>query len=697
MNAPRFSNRSRTWVHAALLGIAALVVTLIVYQFAPPLSINIGSGGDAPLIRGFSFRENLPDGSNVRWSGGDAEIHFVGLGAQDGNLILRLAAPRPNAPAAFRLQANGVDITRDPPGNDFAEQSYAIDRATIGWGGDLVLHLTGDTFIQPPDTRELGLLVDSARFESAGAPILPSPRVLFYFPALVMLVFGIARAWSGSGRAAIAIGILAILLGAYGLLNARLETAYFLVPLFWTALFLSAAAWLLSIGLQRLAGALDTSPLDARTLRLLFLGMAVAFGVRMLFATGPGYIVDVQDYVVWSYKTVTHGIGTAYVALDGLWAADNPPGMVYVFDAMGRLYRAVFAPDFLYPAVAGDPNLRGMTENVAALADPVHRTLLRLPFLLSDLVTGALIFVAARKFVNARLAAVLACAFWFNPAVLWNGSYWGQTDALFSLLVLAAFLLLNVRHIGAGFFVYALAALIKPQATIFAPLLLLYAWRLNAWRGLARAVVLGALGAGLVLLPMVLSGGAPSMVNFFLNVAGFHPVLSANAHNVWWFVRGGDVDIVDTQAIMSGVPLSFRVTSLLLFGGVYLAVLWRAWRAALDDFFELGAFVAFSFFMLVTEIHENHGYALLPLLAVAMARDLKLIVVYALSSLAMTLNYALHDPPLLEQVSVLNSNTLRWLNSLLNMLVFTGWALYLFVRRRELPAHLQKFQPSSVM
>jgi hypothetical protein len=48
-------------------------------------------------------------------------------------------------------------------------------------------------------------------------------------------------------------------------------------------------------------------------------------------------------------------------------------------------------------------------------------------------------------------------------------------------------------------------------------------------------------------------------------------------------------------------------------------------------------------------------------------------------------------------VSGLNSDTLRWLNSLLNTLIFGGWALYLIARRREPVAHIQTFETSSAV
>lgn len=686
----------RSWQVPFALFVLALVATTLVYQFPTASVIDVGSGGDAPFVQNFSFRENLPDGTNARWSNGRAEIRFVGIGAQDGVLQVRYAAPRPQTRAQVQILANGTAVSNAAPGNDFQAYTFPITRAGIGLGGNLTVNLNSDTFTQAPDVRQLGLLVDSVRFAPSGAPVIPSPGVLFYLPALAVLVFFIAKVWSGSARIALVVSSTALVGGVVGLYLKRVETAYFVAPLFWFLLLSVGVSLALAFAFQQVGRALNAPVLAVRTLRLVLLVMVLALAVRMIFAVGTGYIVDVQDYVVWSYKTVTYGIGSAYVALDGLWTADNPPGMLYVFDGMGRLYRAVFAPDFLYPAVAGDPNLRALSDNVAVLADPVHRTLLRLPFLLADLITGALLFVVARKNLSERAAWLVALGYWFNPAVLWNGAYWGQTDALHSLLILAAFLLLNVRRVGWGFFVYGIAALIKPQATIFVPLLVLYAWRVGAWRGLVRAGVCGALGAGLMLAPMLVSGGAASMLGFFQNVAGFHPVISANAHNVWWLISGGQADVLDTRALFAGAPLSYRLTSLLLFGAVYLAVLWRGYRAATDEFFELGAFVAFAFFMLATEIHENHGYALLPLLAAALTRDTKLIALYVVLSVTMTLNYALHDPPVLERLQLPASNVWQWLNALLNTIVLGAWAVYLFARR-GLQAHWKQAQPQRVM
>ncbi len=700
------------------LVLGSFVVLTLAYQFGAPATIEVGSGRDTPFVQGFSFREKLAGGApansgnaSFRWSGARAEIRFWGLGNQNGALKLGLAAPRPGGRARVQVSANDTLLGEIELGATFQEFAFPIDRATIGAGGDLVVTLASDTFTQPPDTRELGVQVNYARFESRGAPVLPSPRAV-YLILLTLLAFTIARVWSGSALMANVTATLAILVEAVGLIAARVETVWFAAPLFWLGLATLVGAWALAWALQRQSLARNGAPLSPPTIRALFAVMGLAFMVRMIFATGPGFIVDVQDYVVWSYKTVTYGLGTAYTSLNGLWIADQSPGLVYLLHVMGLIYRAVFSPDFLYPGVAGDPGARlanALTTNPALLADPVQRTLLRMPSLLADLITGALIFAVARKNLSERAAGLVALAYWFNPAVLWNGAYWGQTDAVHTLLVLITFLLLDANRIGASFFVLGIAVMTKPQAAIFAPLLLLWVWHhpptsplvKGGQRGVWRAILASALGGGLMLAPMLLAGGGNGMLAYFLDTIGHHPILSANAHNLWWFLQNGKIDLPDTAQIVPGIPLTYRQISLILFGAFYLAVLAKAWRTSHEDYFALGAFVAFAFFMLPTEIHENYGYALLPLLAIAMTRDKTWVLFYIVVSATMVLNYALSDPPLFALFGIADPAVQlalpRQLNSVANTVLFAAWSLYLFAHHGVAIQAEPNLEPQGVM
>src|SRR4051812_28567259 len=128
--------------------------------------------------------------------------------------------------------------TPPPPEGDFQTPQIPFPPPAIGIGGDLNLTLDSDTFFHPPTPRHSVFFLDSARFQSNGVPVIPSPRALLYVSALAVLAYFIAHAWSGNERVAIASSILTILASAIGLYFVRVQTAYFIAPLFWFALFL---------------------------------------------------------------------------------------------------------------------------------------------------------------------------------------------------------------------------------------------------------------------------------------------------------------------------------------------------------------------------------------------------------------------------------------------------------------------------
>ncbi|MGE5139655.1 MAG: glycosyltransferase 87 family protein, partial [Rudaea sp.] len=595
-----------------------------------------------------------------------------GGGASAGRLTSRRAAPRPQGAAQVRVLANDRVISEFRPGAGFQEASFAVP-PNVFQSGTLLVTLESDSFSQPPDARDLGLQVDALEYRAVSRPVLPDLRLLWLL-GLTPLIYYAARGWAGNAWAAAFIAGAGIAIEAVALALARVPTLWFAEAIFWALTLALVLGFLLERVLRAYTPALTT-----RTIRLLYAAALAAFAVRMVLASGPGFIVDTQDYVVWSYKTVAFGLGSAYSAVNGLWVADQSPGLVYLLHAMGSIYQRVFAPDFLYPAVGGDPALRSLSTNPAVLADPVQRALLRMPSLLADALTGIALFAAARKATSERRAWLVTFGFWFNPAVLWNGAYWGQMDAVHAFLILIVFLLLDARRTALAFFVFGAAALTKPQALIFGPLLVLWAWREARLRGLVTAALAGAAGAALVVLPMIVAGGGSGMLAYFADTVGHHPVLSANAHNLWWFLRYGDTSLADTTRVISGLPLSYRALGLLLFAAAYAAALVRGWRMDRAGFPALGAFIAFAFFMLPTEIHENYGYALLPLLALSVARDRTWLPFYLAVTLTMVVNYALSDPGVLAWLGVSDPAAQlalpAELNAAANTLVFAAWAL----------------------
>ena len=662
---------SNRWVGVGLLCLT-LAVICVAYQTRLPMKIDLGLASANPLVEGFSFREDGP-GGRFRWSGGQAALFFRGIGSQAGLLHLRLDSPT----GQLLVRLNGRQVPfKSLPGGTGQQVAFAVSRDQVGLAGDLVVSLETETFSAPPDGRKLGIQMVSAVFEPQAGLVIPAPWTVFFMVLDLTLLVGIVRAWSGSWKITWAVGLLALFVVGWGLAYRRLETAWIVRVAFWLqcSVVLLALAW---VWLLR-----RFYPIQTRALRWLGLSLLLALVVRLPLVATPGFITDVQDYVIWSYKLTHYGLGSAYVVVDGLWIADYPPGLLYVFQAVGRVYQALFAPDFLYPVSAGEPALRAVTTNAALLADPVHRTLLRMPAVLADLLTGSLVFVLARSKTTERNAWLVSISYLFNPAVLYNSGLYGQTDAVHTLLVVLALAMVEVARAGWGFFALAVAGLTKPQALVFGPLALFRAFQRQRWRGLVRAGTGGLLGLVAVMAPMVASGALSGAVAQLRSTVGHHAVLSANAHNLWWLVMGGKIGIEDTALSLGGV--SYRAAGLLLLAAAYGLALAGLLRKPSSESWMAAAYVAFAFFVLPTEIHENYGFAVLALLAIAIATQKCAIGLYLVLTLTSVVNYALHDPQFFQWLGLSAPDVQlagwRILNSAINVLALVVWTLWLLVQ-----------------
>jgi hypothetical protein len=192
-----------------------------------------------------------------------------------------------------------------------------------------------------------------------------------------------------------------------------------------------------------------------------------------------------------------------------------------------------------------------------------------------------------------------------------------------------------------------------------APVVALALWNAgSAGTGAARlrtAVSASAAAAAIIAAPVVAAGKTYQMLRSVAVLAG-HDMLSALAFNLWWIVsylfmaaaaRGDGLraaltaraDIVTHAYAMSrGFPHP-RVIALLLLAGAVLWGLKTAWHARdLGLQAALGAFVVVAYFTLSVQVHENHFFLALPLLAIAAALRPAFAPVFVALSAAFALN-----------------------------------------------------------
>ncbi len=184
---------------------------------------------------------------------------------------------------------------------------------------------------------------------------------------------------------------------------------------------------------------------DRALRRALVAGLAVALALRLILAARVrGYNTDINCFTGWSERMFNLGPARFY---DPEYFCDYPPGYMLL----------------LWP-VAALRRLLGLDT-----ADGAYLALLKLMPILADVGGAALVWRVARRRMDEGGAVALALLTAFNPAAMANSAAWGQIDAVLALAVaLCALDAAEGRTLRAILW-FGAAALVKPQALLFAP------------------------------------------------------------------------------------------------------------------------------------------------------------------------------------------------------------------------------------
>jgi hypothetical protein len=221
----------------------------------------------------------------------------------------------------------------------------------------------------------------------------------------------------------------------------------------------------------------------------------------------------------------------------------------------------------------------------------------------------------------------------------------GYLDPLFALPALASLIVASAGAPVTAGALLGLAVLTKVQAMLVAPAVVLALWspacpsptRSAAGR-LAKASAGAALTSAVVLAPVVVAGAWPNLQQAMASL-GRHDMLSGQAANLWWIVTYvmraiyAVPDMGLAGAFFSPVRRPLAITTTVGLGypnprlaaslAALAAAAWGVWlgRRARDlpRFALIGAWVCYAYFMLSVQVHENHFFMILPLLALTAA------------------------------------------------------------------------------
>lgn len=365
----------------------------------------------------------------------------------------------------------------------------------------------------------------------------------------------------------------------------------------------------------------------------------------------PG-TTDVAVWKTWSYAAAHQPIGTMYgvggsppvralVSFRDLrTTVDYPPLALQELGLAGRFFR--WATDDRFP------NSTELTVTIKAM------------IVSADVGLLLLLYFGLRRVSGEDAARLAAIAYWLNPAVLLDGSMLGYLDPLFVLPATGSLVAATLGSPLAAGALGAAAVFTKPQAVVLAPAIAIAIWRADGrGRAIVRAsaaLAAAALVAALAVAPVVLAGGWANMLYAFSRLAT-HDMLSADACNLWWIV-GYLVRVkyaVHDMGLWAALTMQTRIlgiSRLVELGypnvrpvGIVLALLamgWGLWtgRRARDLWLTsaLGAFLVHAYATLSAQVHENHLFAAVPLLAIAAAGRPRFMPVLVAVSAILALN-----------------------------------------------------------
>ena len=365
-------------------------------------------------------------------------------------------------------------------------------------------------------------------------------------------------------------------------------------------------------------------------------GAALRLVLAYLVFPGQGLSSDLGLFEEWASTLARVGPGSFYAASP---SANYPPAYLYVLWLIG----AVGAP-------LG--SVLGTSSSHAVLL------LLKVPAMAADIGIAVLLYRAAGRWFGGRAGLLAAALYLFVPVTWYDSALWGQVDAVGTLVMLAAVLLLIDGWSEPAVALAAFSVLVKPQDAIVLVVVIPVLVRRHLLRaGSGPVPVLGprlaaldrrlggmlleqgpvrlgtsAVVAGLALiLPIVpfdiarfgpaaladvpVLGQLGGLAGLYASAGGEFAVLTANAYNAWALVGANPLAAAigtqggswtpDSLVVLGGVPAVMVASGLLILVGLMVAggLLLRDDRLAIVLGFAL---VAFAFYALPTRVHERY-------------------------------------------------------------------------------------------
>lgn len=338
---------------------------------------------------------------------------------------------------------------------------------------------------------------------------------------------------------------------------------------------------------------------------LIHLVLLTAVLVRLYGLTLPAQPYDIGTYHAWGSHLLTVGPATFF---SSIWS-DYLPLPILTF-AVPTYISNILSVDF-------------------TLIFKATSTILELVLIY--------LIIKTTDLKNKLITALLV----ISPALIGNTTYWGQVDAIPSLLALLSLtILVNSNNLTKkstflAALSYGLAVAYKPIMLLISPILWIVAIKKKCWWQfpLYSGLTFFTTALPFVKMPWEVF---TFMYSRAIDQAGTYPYLSINAWNLWT-ITGNLNWIPDNQTLLG---ISGHTLGLLIFTTSLLLLL-KNWKKSSFDpkySYALSAITLIIFYTFTTRMHERHLLFGLPFLVLAIINEPKLLKHYLLLSICYILN-----------------------------------------------------------
>lgn len=342
---------------------------------------------------------------------------------------------------------------------------------------------------------------------------------------------------------------------------------------------------------------------------MFYIFLLIGFFIRFLLIPVAGFKADMAFWKSWGLAAADKGI---------IWLVKNtnynyPPGFAYILYLINKIY-AFFKNPYVIADYWSDNNL-------------LYLFLIKMITIAADI---AVVFIILKignglwkKEKNRRYliyAKIFALLYFLNPAVIFDGSHWGQVDQFGLLLYMLVIFFLFVERPIVASVIFTISVLMKFQNIIFIPIFYLFILRKYSIKALASSLA-WSFGTFLVICaPFFLRGEIEVLIRLLTINADWFPWYSLNAFNMWWIASGlHGMQVVD-KTLVAGI-LDAKQMGLAMFIFFYfiacVSLIFAKKEEMLQKFLLASTLVVFAFFHLLTQSHERylfHVLGLLPLL-----------------------------------------------------------------------------------